>query len=159
MIPKWAVVFPAALGFALLVSLMFFLLLPQPLERRLLIFPDTAGGARHYEWHAIPRSDGRYEAVRAMVDEILLGPVALGAVPVIDGDTDVRSLVLRDDRVLYLDFDPEIMFDRGGGERSLDEVEGLLEENLLHNFRWLDEVVVLIDGQLPEVPRFRGNNR
>ena len=150
---------PGALLAALLVSLVIFVTVPQQLERRLLIFPDTAGGSRHYEWHLVPRAAERFEQLEAMTEEMLLGPVALGAVPFLDPDTRIRSMVLRDDRILYLDFSPEIMFDRGGGERGLDGVTGLVQENLLHNFRWLDEVVVLIDGQLPEVPRFRGNNR
>ena len=88
------------------------------------------------------------------VRELELGPVQLGAIPFLPAGTAIRSLMLRDGDVLYLDFTPAVMFEAGTAERSFADVEQLMEENLFHNFRWLREVHFLIGGQVPEAPRF-----
>ena len=134
-------------------SLALFLAFPQDAQRRLLIFPDTAGGERHREWHRIPRRRDRRDQVEMFVRELTLGPVQLGAVPFIPEEAEIRSLVLRDD-TLYIDFSEDVMFDENRVELGFGDLEQLLQENLRHNFRWLERAVILIDGQEPDAPRF-----
>jgi hypothetical protein len=69
---------PIALSVALLISLLLFFLIPQPMQQRILFFPDTAGGERHAEWHAIPYRHGRADQVQAVVEELQLGPSGIG---------------------------------------------------------------------------------
>ena len=154
MLNKRTLIAPAALLAAFLISFFWYVLIPQDMQRRLLVFPDTAGGERHREWHLVPDRTDRVEQVRMFVRELELGPVQLGAIPFLPVGTAIRSLMLRDGDVLYLDFTPAVMFEAGTAERSFADVEQLMEENLFHNFRWLREVHFLIGGQVPEAPRF-----
>ena len=139
---------------ALLLSLIMYIVAPPPLERRMLFFPDTAGGDRHAEWHFVPRRSDRLEQIRLFLEELKLGPVELGSVPFIPETTELRSLVLREGDVLYVDFTPEIMFDERNSERNFADLEDLLTENLRHNFPVLERTVVLVGGQVPDAPSF-----
>lgn len=145
---------PAAILAALLVSLVAYLVAPPELERRVLFFPDTAGGERHAEWHHVPRRSEPVDQMRLFIEELQLGPVELGSVPFIPETAEIRSIVLRDSNVLYVDFSPSIMFDEQDSERNFADLERLLTENVQHNFRNLQDTVVLIGGQVPDAPSF-----
>jgi hypothetical protein len=145
---------PALLAAALLASVIVYQVSPQPLERVLLFFPDTAGGSRHAEWHFVPRRSDPTDRIEVFIDELRLGPVEIGSVPFIPESADVRSIVVDSEGVLYIDFTPDIMFDESDSERNFADLEQLLTENLRHNFRNLQGTVVLIGGQVPNAPSF-----
>ncbi len=145
---------PAILLAAILVSLVSYLVAPPEFERRVLFFPDTAGGDQHAEWHYLPRRSEPIDQMRLFIEELQLGPVELGSVPFVPETADIRSIVLRDSDVLYVDFSPEIMFDERDSERNFADLEQLLTENVQHNFRNLQDTVVLIGGQVPDAPSF-----
>ncbi len=138
----------------LFLSLITYVVAPPPLERRMLFFPDTAGGDRHAEWHFIPRRSERVDQIRLYIEELKLGPVELGSIPFIPENAELRSLVLHDGTTLYIDFTPDIMFDEQDSERNFADLEQLLTENLHHNFPSLDRTVVLVGGQVPDAPSF-----
>ena len=137
-----------------LASLLILFLVPQRMERRLLIFPDTAGGDRHREWHSLPHRADRSAAVEVFVEELVLGPVQLGAIPFLPKPTEVQSVAISSGSTVYLDLNGAVMFAPEGRSTPFSETAVLLEENLYHNFRWMEELVVTIDGQLPDQPRF-----
>jgi hypothetical protein len=145
---------PIALSVALLISLLLFFLIPQPMQQRILFFPDTAGGERHAEWHAIPYRHGRADQVQAVVEELQLGPSGIGAVPFLSRDASIRSVILRDRSSLYIDFDSQIMFDQRYDELNFSVISDLLEQNLTRNFPGLTVLAFLIEGQLPDTPTF-----
>jgi hypothetical protein len=99
------------------------------------------------------------DRIRVFVDELRLGPVELGSVPFIPESAEVRSIVLDNDQVLYIDFTPDIMFDESDSERNFADLEELLTDNLHHNFRNLKRTVVLIGGQVPNAPSLREISR
>jgi hypothetical protein len=145
---------PVALLVVFVLSLALFLFVPQQLQRRVLYFPDTAGGARHAEWHAIPFREERADQVRLLVRELQLGPAGIGAVPFLSQYAAIRSVIVRDRNYLYIDFDSQIMFDQRYEELNFSVISSLLEQNLMRNFPWIDSVVFLIEGQLPDTPTF-----
>ena len=144
------VIVSSALAASLVVSVLLFLFIPQGSQRRLLRFPDTAGGALHSEWHHLPARDSRRDQIHLFIEELILGPVRLGAVPFIPRDAEIRSVVVTDDRRLFVDFDPSIMF----AEENIEDLLDLLEYNVMHNFRWLRDVTITIGGQEPNATRF-----
>lgn len=148
------VIAPVVLGLALIASIILYAVTPRAFDRRLLRFPDTAGGEPHAEWHLVPHRDSREDQIRMLVAEIKLGPVELGAVPYLPQDARIRNLVLRDGEILYLDFSPDVMFGDADAEGGFSEIDALLRRTLRHNFGWLDEIRILIAGQVPEAPRF-----
>jgi len=145
---------PALFAATLLVSLILYTVAPPELERRLLFFPDTAGGERHAERHYVPRRSAQVDQIQIFIEELQLGPVQLGSVPFIPDTAELRSLVLDEEGVLYIDFTPNIMFDEQDSERNFSDLEELLTENLHHNFPSLESSVVLVGGQVPDAPSF-----
>ncbi len=132
--------------------------LPQQRGQRYnLTFPDTAGGADHHEWRILPARDSLAERSRLVVEELLLGPVELGAVPFIPEETTLRSVVVDEKTMtLYLDFSPELVVGGSTDAVAFEEAVDLIHYNLHRNLRRLNEIVVTVEGQLPGVPRFEG---
>lgn len=143
-----------ALALAFLLSAGLYLLTDQPYQRRLLWFPDTAGARDHAEWHSVPTRDTERAAISALIAEIALGPVELGAVPYIPEATEVQSLVLDRERRLFVDFSSEIMFASAERETNLSDLFEYLDRTIRHNFRRVTDVQFTIDGHLPGQPIF-----
>ena len=150
-----SVIVSTALVASLVLSLLLYLFIPQSSQRRLLRFPDTAGGAVHSEWHYLPARDSRRDQIELFIEELKLGPLRLGAVPFIPRHSEIRSVVITDDRRLFVDFDPSVMF----AEENVEDLIDLLEYNLSHNFRWLRDITITINGQELNVPRFANLGR
>ena len=148
------IVAPLAIVVTVVVSVIFAFATPQDTQRYVLFFRDVAGQTALSEWHLVPRRDTPRERVRALIDELALGPVGVGAVPIIPAGARVRSLVVRD-RIVYVDFTKEAMFGDETIGQGFDDFKELLQKNLMHNFRWIADLVVLIDGQIPDMPIFK----
>jgi hypothetical protein len=151
--------FSAAAATALfVVALVLFLLVPaQRNDRYRLAFPDTAGGALHYEWRILPDRSGTREKARLLLEEMMLGPVSLGAVPFFPESSELQSVLYdRSDRTLYIDFDPSFVVESENGLYPFPDLTALIERNLRHNINGIDRIFVTIAGQLPGAPRFEG---
>ncbi|MEX2442863.1 MAG: GerMN domain-containing protein [Alkalispirochaeta sp.] len=151
---KRRIIAPGLLAAVLIMSSILYLVSPPPLERRLLFFPDTAGGDQRAEWHYVPRRSDPVDQIRIFVEELKLGPVELGSVPFIPKTAEIRSIIVNNGKVVYIDFTPEIMFDESDSERNFADLKELLIDNLGHNFPAIQETAVLIGGQVPNAPSF-----
>ncbi len=140
------------------VAVVLFVFSPeQHNDRYNLAFPDTAGGALHHEWRILPDRDGVQERVQLLIEEMMLGPVTLGAVPFLPERSDLRSVVYdHADRTIYIDFDAAFFVETEDGRFPFVDLKHLIETNLRHNIPQIDRIIVTVAGQLPEVPRFEG---
>jgi len=153
------VYFSATIAAALfVVALTLFLLSPdQRDDRYSLAFPDTAGGALHNEWRILPNRSGARERIHMLLEEMMLGPVSLGAVPFLPETSELQSVLYdRSDRTVYIDFDPSFVVQSENGLFPFADLTALIERNLRHNVTGIDRIIVTIDGQLPGAPRFEG---
>lgn len=151
---------PVLFVVSLLVTVLFFALTPDRFDRRIMWFPDTVGGDIHAEWRRVPARSGLREQIAMYIEEVILGPSSLGAIPYIPENTRVRSTIVEgESRTVFVDFDREVMFGSIRDEISFDDVESLLTRSLLHNFRQIDSVVLTIEGQVPNSGRFGVDGR
>jgi hypothetical protein len=146
-----------ALFLAILAAVLVLTLPSQRGDRYNMAFPDTAGGSNHHEWRVLSPEDNMDSRVRLIVEELLLGPMELGAIPFFPGGTEIRSIVVNDgNRTVYIDFSSEIIVHDQSENIGFEEVMDLLEYNLFRNFPRLEQIIVTVEGQLPGVPRFTG---
>lgn len=126
----------------------------------MLWFPNVVGSRDVAEWHYLPYQSGREERMHAYVQEVILGPVTVGAVPYIPRDVAIRLLILDDDGTLYIDFDDRILFAGDTGEETdFVSISERLRRSLRHNFPYLDRIVITVEGHLPGEPRFARSGR
>lgn len=139
---------------ALLIALAFFLLLPPERVARTLFFPGTTTTELSGEQRLIPRVREQERALELLVEELLLGPTRISHSRLLPRETRARSVILRDD-ALYIDLNAAAMLEHE--EVHVDIATGLdaIRETLLHNFRWLEEVILTIDGNVPFAPAYR----
>ncbi len=130
---------------------------PGDMHRRVLWFPDATATSVQAEWRFVPDRDTPQESIRVFVEELLLGPVRLGSVAFVQPGTRLRSVVLDDNRRLFLDLAGENLVNLDETGRSVEEVIQLLQQNLMHNFRLLRDVQITVDGQVPGAPFFRSS--
>lgn len=136
-----------------LVTLLY-ITIPSTRQHRLIWFPDTAGAGFHAEWRTVPYRGERTAEISLYVEEMILGPVELGAIRIVPRGTEAKSIILSDDQTLYLDFNRGILMDDSDATASLEDRLAILTRNIHHNFRFVHAIVVTIEGQLPNQPRF-----
>lgn len=88
------------------------------------------------------------------LEDMILGPVELGAIRIVPRNTTVNAVILSDDGTLYVDFDRHILMDDNDSAGSIDDRIAIISRNIAHNFRFVRSIVVTIEGQLPNEPRF-----
>lgn len=128
----------------------------QQRDRYNVAFPDTAGGAVHHEWRTLPERNTTRERVELVVREVMLGPISLGAIPVLPEYTRLNSVVYDGEtRTVFIDFSNQLILDDGDDRTvTYDQALDFVARNVYHNCRKVDVVSVTINGQVPEVPRF-----
>lgn len=121
-----------------------------------MAFPDTAGGANHHEWRVLPERKTTRDRVELVVREVMLGPISLGAIPVLPEEIDLNSVVYDEEsKTAYIDFSNELILDDGENRAvTYDLALDFVAQNVYHNCRNVDVVSVTINGQVPEAPRF-----
>ena len=132
----------------------FFLIWPPGREARTLFFPGTTDASLSGERRLVPRSSDRNRELYLVVQELILGPAEIRHGRLVPRSTRISSLAIVEETV-YVDLSPEMIF--GEQEVRIDVAHGLggVESTLLYNFRWLDQVVLTIGGQVPFAPSFR----
>lgn len=138
---------------SLLIALGFFLIWPPERETHTLFFPGTTSAELSGERRLLPRARDRSHKVRLVVEELILGPAEIRHGRLLPRATRIRSIAFAEDTV-YVDLSPQIMF--GEEEVRVDVATGLagIEQTLLYNFRWLENVTLTIGGQVPFQPAF-----
>jgi hypothetical protein len=150
---------PAVAGAAFLVilavSIALFLVSPSTRVRRVLFFPSTetrdepAKTARLIaEERFLPRHRDADRDVRELVEAVLLGPAWHGEAPLFTQATTVRTLMVRRG-VLYVDLSAVAAIPDPLLPMSLGEAAAALSRTIAFNFRWIREVALTVDGQVP----------
>ncbi len=137
-----------------LLALGFYLVFPPERVARTLFFPVTTGTELSSERRLVPRVPDAERQVHLLVEELLLGPVDIAHTRLLPRRTSIRSLMLRDD-VVYLDLSPEPVV---GASEAAGMVETALEairKSVFFNFRFVDEVVITVGGNVPFFPAHR----
>lgn len=143
----------SVLAGSLLISLAVFLIFGQQRVGRALFFPDLLSDEVHGEQRVVTRRDRQEEAVRLLLEEVILGPADINSSRILPKTTQIQGLFVDED-VVYVDLSaaaiaqsPDV---RVEFSRSLD----LLRRNVRFNFRNLEKVVITVDGQEPYAPYF-----
>ena len=139
---------------ALLIALAFFLIFAPERVARTLFFPGTTTTELSGERRLIPRVREEERALELLVEELLLGPARISHSRLLPREARTRSVILRDD-VLYVDLNAAAMLEHE--EVHVDITTGLdaIRETILYNFRWLEEVILTIDRNVPFAPAYR----
>jgi hypothetical protein len=136
------------LAFSLVVSLFLFLYLNHGWVERVLFFPrytDTVSGG---ETRRLPKRDTREEELMFFLEEIILGPTNIENIPIVPEETELRSVMFRD-QVLYLDLSEDILFQTSGRPLPLERRMALIKRSVLFNFPWVKEIIITINGEIP----------
>lgn len=144
--------------FSLLIAVGFFLLWPPDRVARTLFFPGTTEASLTGERRFLPRTRDRERSVELVVEDLLLGPARISHSRALPRATRVASLILDDD-VMYLDLTDAAMFETA--EVHVDVPTGIdaIRTTALYNFRFLEEAVITIDGEVPFSPAYRAVGR
>ncbi len=153
-IPRTIKILFGLLLLLLIVSLVSFLADSGRPQRRILFFnsrdqlTEISGEVRF-----LPRQTSLREEVEILVRELCLGPRDIDYRRAVPGDTRLSSLDLRE-QTLYLDFEPEILFTEEEISLSYAEMFALIRKNVKFNFRFIEEIIITVDGQMPFSPYF-----
>ena len=146
------------LAFAFALALGFFLIWPPERVARTLLFPGTTAAELSGERRLVPRTGDDERAIELLVEEMLLGPARISHSRAVARGTRVGSLMLRDD-VVYLDLSERAMI--ADSEVRVGVRSGLeaIVESISYNFRFVEEIVLTIDGNVPFAPAYRSVGR
>lgn len=153
------VIVPTVLFVLLVLStVVWVVVLPEPYERRILVFPDAVAGSAHVEFRLVPMRPKLEQRVVVLIEELLLGPVQVGAVPFLPEGTIIQSVILGDENV-YIDLSAHVLFGAETDTMAFDDSILFLEQNIRLNFPQLGKVLVTVDGNVPGVAPFRIGGR
>jgi hypothetical protein len=138
---------------SLVISLALYLLLGQERVRRTLFFPDLLSDEVHAEERIVTRRGASGEAVQLLLEEVILGPASINSSRVVPKTTKINALFI-DDRTVYVDLSPRAIGDSPDVRVDFEKALDLLERNVLFNFRFVQDVVITVDGQVPYTPYF-----
>ncbi|NBB91522.1 MAG: hypothetical protein GVY23_10045 [Spirochaetes bacterium] len=140
------------------ISLVFYLTLHAKNSERVLFFPGNITDDISGERRVVTNFSELERDMEALAEEVILGPTSLYRSRVLPKDTAIRLFMLREN-VLYVDLSREALF--GDESLRLDFVQSVsvLRRSLEFNFRSLEEVVITVEGQLPNEPYFEQQYR
>ena len=122
-------------------------------QRQVFLFPLDNNKGINAELRLITKYNDKEERIVHTVRELLLGPSILEFERVVPAGTKIQSQIL-DGNKLYLDFS-EAFFDQESGlTLPFQERVALVERNIHLNYRFIKDVVITINGQIPESPFF-----
>ena len=110
-----------------------------------MFFPDATSGEHRGERRAIPSQPNRELEIEYVLRELILGPTVLQLSRTLPRDTRIESVIYRKD-VLYLDFDPEILFRTGEGAPELQESLDIVRKTIEFNYPMVDDIRFFVDG-------------
>ena len=143
----------SALFASLAIAVLFFLIVPRPRVERTLFFPGAIQRTLTGETRLVPPAEDRREALRVVVEEVILGPVSIESTRALPKQTNVNIVALRDDTA-YIDLSHDVVFDEEGVNLTFDERIQALIQSIRFNFRSIDQVVVTVGGQTAYAPHY-----
>lgn len=105
------------------------------------------------ELRRFPKTETREEIVKHAVSALLSGPNRISSYPFFPEGTHILGSVLSK-KTLYLDLSAELSTEPFPRNYTYIKTIALLEKNLYLNFRFLNEIVITIEGQEPGQPYF-----
>jgi hypothetical protein len=111
--------------------------------RRTFVFYSALEGHAVVEDRMLKRASSREIDLRRYVEEVLLGPVSPGSLPLFPQGTRVLSFLYREG-VVYADFSMEALFPAEGGEVFKSFLT--LNEGIRRNFSQVKKVNFFIEG-------------
>jgi hypothetical protein len=111
--------------------------------RRTFVFKDIDTGQDRIEERMIMRTESRESDINRYVEEVILGPFSPGTMPLIDRNTRLEALLLRENTV-YLNFSEEAAIPLAGNG-ILDSFE-VLRGGITRNFPFVKKVRMFIAG-------------
>ena len=120
---------------------------------RVLFFPGQVDPTLQGESRVVPRYGNTERDIEVLISEIFLGPVDLSRTRVVDKQSRVNSVIVRD-RTVYIDINPETMFLQERLPLSLEEAFSAIGHTIGYNFRGIHNIVITVGGQLPQQPHF-----
>lgn len=133
------------LGFFFLLSLALYLLVPGPLTRTILRFPDEISHRVVPEVRSLPFNWDREHNVELVVREVLLGPARHNHLRLLSRDGAVKSVLVRNSAI-YVDLtkesfnpDPDVIY---SPVKALD----VLKTTLMDNFTGVSQVKFSVEG-------------
>jgi hypothetical protein len=111
--------------------------------RRTFVFKEMDTGQDRIEERMIMRTESREGDISRYVEEVILGPLSPGTVPLIDRNARLEALLLRGNAV-YLDLSEEAVIPQAGSG-ILDSFE-VLRGEITRNFPFVKRVRIFIAG-------------
>ena len=128
-----------------LISLVLFLTSADRKGRYVLFFPSEITNEWIGEARNIFHTRNTEEAVRALLNELALGPIGLRLGPAVPKETGIRSVLIRG-KTAYIDFTAHLAVGQRVPQVSFyDMLEGI-ERSVLYNFQSIEEVFIHVEG-------------
>lgn len=148
---NYTVTAPAVIwGFSLLLSFALFFLTHDGMVERVIFFPRHREQVIEGEPRRLPVKENREKDIQLLVKETILGPFNINYDRVLPLNTEVRSVIFREDR-LYLDFSIDPIVQKEGSVLSLPEKIEALKRTIQFNFPSVELITVTFRGQTPRM--------
>ena len=129
----------------IIISVTAFAFRPGKSVYLVLFFPDATTGEHRGERREIPTQPNRESEIEYVLRELILGPTVLQLSRALPRDTRIESVIYRND-VVYLNFDPELLFQEGEGAPRLDESLDIVRKTIEFNYPMVDEIRFFVAG-------------
>ena len=136
--------------FLLLLSMIFFFFGGNEKETRVLFFPRYRTADCVGEERVLPRKKTPELEIELLLKEILLGPFDVNSVPVVPRDVQLRTVLLRDNR-LFVDFSEDIVFRDVNSTLSFEEALECINRSIQFNFPVVEKIVYTVNGTPPKL--------
>ena len=130
-------------------SLVLYIMDPYKQIQRKFLFVSEATMSLAGEVRSVPFSNDRERNIAAYIEELLLGPAALRLQSIFPENTRLNQLKL-EDKVLYIDFSREMVFNLDNHPLTPVEIKDLVVDNLSVNFPGLEKVIITVNGLEPD---------
>jgi len=136
------------LFFFLVISVIFMNLSDDRKTRRVLFFPRGIERELVGEVRYLPQRKDQEEAISQVVKGLLLGPAEYQNTLLVPRGSKLNTILLREN-VLYLDFSRNVILDHEDQSSYIEEIYEGIKKTVLYNFRYVKEVRMTIEGQIP----------
>ncbi|MFO7730763.1 MAG: GerMN domain-containing protein [Spirochaetia bacterium] len=135
---------------SLTVSLLLFLINGTDKHRQVLFFPEYRSSECTGEQRVLPTKPTIEQELELLVKEILLGPFDVNSVAVLPQESDLQTLMLRENR-LYIDFSIHVVFQESESRLSFGEALDCVRKTITFNYPQIEKIVFTVNGEQPKI--------
>lgn len=121
--------------------------LSSGLDRRTMVFASRKSASPWIEERLLPREKAPEAALARYVEEVLLGPSSVDALPLFDSGVKLLTAMVRGGTA-YVDLSDSAVFQVRGGPGTAESLE-ILRLGILRNFPAVKSVHIFIAGKEP----------